>query len=231
MTREDFLRILPELTENYEPAADVAKQISGISLLMMIGPSGVGKTTLINCIDVPYVPADTTRVPRDGEEQGVDYFFQDDYEKIKEDIEAGKYVQVAIGPTGDFYATRAEAYPGKGPAVYAVVASVVPIFRKLGFKETISAFITPPSYQDWMNRIKSHGLSEGQLRDRLKEGKKSLEFALNDGNVKFILNDDVDSASSQIMNTLDNKIDKPRETEARYAAESILKELIGIISG
>jgi ABC-type lipoprotein export system ATPase subunit len=44
MTREEFLRSLPELVRDYRPAEDVATHIKNLDLLMVIGPSGVGKT-------------------------------------------------------------------------------------------------------------------------------------------------------------------------------------------
>jgi flagellar biosynthesis GTPase FlhF len=43
MTREEFLAQLPELVKNYQPAPDVLKQIGNLEVLMVVGPSGVGK--------------------------------------------------------------------------------------------------------------------------------------------------------------------------------------------
>jgi hypothetical protein len=51
----------------------------------------------------------------------MDYFFRKDYDKIVEEMKNGRFVQVAIGSGGDFYATRDSTYPESGIAVMAVM--------------------------------------------------------------------------------------------------------------
>jgi guanylate kinase len=92
MTREEFLRSLPELVRDYRPAEDVATHIKNLDLLMVIGPSGVGKTAIINRLNLKYIASDTTREQRPDEEEGVDYVFRKDYDKIVEEIKAGRFV-------------------------------------------------------------------------------------------------------------------------------------------
>jgi len=198
MTREAFLKNLPELAKNYQPAPEVLKKIKSITLLMVIGPSGVGKTTLINKLGLDFVPSDTTRKPREDERHGIDMYFLTDYQQVASDIHSGRFVQVAIGPGGDFYATRDSSYPDSGTAVLPVVTDVVPIFRHLGFSKTISAFIVPPTYDEWMRRMSSHKLQGEQLDKRLAEAERSLAFARSDKQMHFILNDDVEPAVSQL---------------------------------
>jgi guanylate kinase len=225
MTKEEFLEQLPELKTNYRSAPEVLEHIGGVKLLMLIGPTGVGKSTLINNLGLAFVPSDTSRPARPGEKDGIDFNFHSDYSALTADITAGRFVQVAIGPSGDFYATKASSYPKSGFAVMPVVADVVPIFRQLGFKETFSAFITPPSYEEWMSRIKKHGLTDQEIKKRLPEAIRSLNFALTDATTHFILNDNLDKAAAQIQKLLDNKIDKNRESEAHKAAQEILDHL------
>ena len=99
MTKEEFLNQLPELIKNYQCSPEVAQCIGEVSLLMVIGPSGVGKTSIIKDLDVPYVVADTTRPIRPREKNGVDYGFRTDYDQITTEIKNRQFVQVAIGPT------------------------------------------------------------------------------------------------------------------------------------
>src|SRR5258706_2233037 len=146
MTREDFIKILPDLVRQYQALPEVLDQISSVDLLMIIGATGVGKTSIIKRLGIPFVPTDTTRPIRPEEIDGSDYFFRTNYEQVVSEIKNRQFVQVAIGPTGDFYGTRANVYPHVGMAVYAVVADVVPIFRTLGFNETTSACVTPPTF-------------------------------------------------------------------------------------
>jgi len=225
MTREDFLKQLPELVRNYQRSAQVIARISSIDLLMIIGATGVGKTSIIKRLGIPYVISDTTRPIRPDEINGADYFFRTDYDQLLSEIQRREYVQIAIGPTGDFYGTRASAYPEVGLAVYAIVADVIPQFRQLGFSETISAFITPPHFLEWMDRIDRHNVESDQLKKRLQEAKRSFNFALNDDKTHFILNDKLDLAVHQTIMLINGNADREREEKARQSASLIYQEL------
>jgi guanylate kinase len=225
MTRDDFIKLLPDLIKEYQMSAQVVSRIRNVDLLMMVGATGVGKTAIIKRLGIPYVISDTTRPIRPEEINGSDYFFRTDYEQLINEVKNRSFVQVAIGPAGDFYGTRLSAYPEVGLAVYAVVADVVPHFRELGFSETISAFVTPPDFLEWMSRLDKHNVERDQLAGRLKEGKRSFEFALNDPQTHFILNDDLDKAVDQTKMLLAGTIDRDRETAGRQAAQGIYEEL------
>jgi guanylate kinase len=75
MTRDEFLKNLPEFVRNYQPASDVATHIKNLDLLMVIGPSGVGKTAVINRLNLKYIASDTTRLPRSGRKRWNGLFF------------------------------------------------------------------------------------------------------------------------------------------------------------
>src|SRR5438132_598563 len=110
MTHDEFLQTFPALIKNYKPSPQAVSQISNVSLLMVVGPSGVGKTSLINLLGLPYVPSDITRPKRPKEQEGADYHFRNDYDNIIQQIKDGEFVQVAIGSGGDFYSTIASSY-------------------------------------------------------------------------------------------------------------------------
>jgi guanylate kinase len=222
MTRDEFKKQLPDLVRNYVPASDVANHIKNLDLLMVIGPSGVGKTAIINRLNLKYIISDTTRDRRPDEKEGVYYYFRQDYGQIIEEIKNGRFVQVAVDSGGDLKATRDSTYPDSGIAVMAVVAGVVPNFRQLGFRKTISVFITPPSFEEWMQRLDVHNLSAEQQAMRLSEAARSLEFALNDKEVHLILNDNIVEAVNQTKNSLEGIVDQEREAKARSTAEELL---------
>jgi guanylate kinase len=222
MTREEFSKQLPELVKEYKPASDVANHIKNLDLLMVIGPSGVGKTAIINRLNLKYIISDTTREPRPDEKEGVDYFFRQDYDQIVEEMKNGRFVQVAVDSGGDLKATRDNAYPDSGIAVMAVIAGVVPSYRQLGFRKTISVFITPPSFEEWMQRLDVHNLTAEQQALRLSEAARSLEFALNDKEIHLILNDDIVEAVNQTKNVLEGNVDQGREEEALSITEQLL---------
>lgn len=225
MTRDDFLKQLPELVKDYQPLPEVGARIANVDLLMVVGATGVGKTSIIKRLNIPFVITDTTRPSRPDEIDGSDYNFRSDYDQIVAEIKGRKFVQVNIFPTGDFYGTKASAYPELGFADYAIVADRVPEFRKMGFNETITAYITPPNFLEWMSRIDRHNAESDQLARRLEEAKRSFNFALSDKDTHFILNDDLDMAVHQTEMLLNGKTDSAREAKARENAEQIYKEL------
>lgn len=225
MTREEFLSQLPELVKGYEILPETKARISSVDLLMIVGATGVGKTSIIKRLNIPFVITDTTRPVRPDEIDGSDYYFRTDYDQVAADIKARKFVQVNIFPTGDFYATKASSFPELGFAVYAVVADKISEFRQLGFNDTITAFITPPTFLEWMGRIDRHNAESDQLAQRLEEAKHSFNFALNDKDTHFILNDDLDMAVHQTEMLLNGKADADREAKAREAAQQIYQEL------
>jgi guanylate kinase len=190
---------------------------------MIIGPSGVGKSTLIEHLGFSFVPTDTTREPRPGEKDGVDMNFRKDYDQLTADIKAGRFVQMAIFANGELYATKDTSYPMSGIATMPVMADVIPIFRGLGFKETISVFVAPPSYEEWMSRLKKHPVTPEQLKKRLAEARRSLIFALSDNQMHFVLNDNLDEAVRQTRDLVDGTVDEPREATARQAAKEMLE--------
>jgi len=225
MTHEEFSKQLTKLVNNYRPNPEVQEHIHKLVLLMIIGPSGAGKTSLIDRLDFPYVISDTTRAPRPDEQEGADYYFRTDYEKIVDEIRSRSFAQIAVDSGGDLKATRDISYPATGTAVMAVVSDVVPTFRKLGFRKTISAFVVPPSYEEWMRRMSVHLATDDQRSKRLAEARRSFEFALNDKQTRFIFNDVLDEAVRQLEDLVDGKADLEHEAQGRAAARSILDEL------
>lgn len=213
------------MARNYQAPAQVLARISDVDLLMVVGASGVGKTSIIKRLGIPYVPTDTTRPKRPGEVEGMDYFFHDDYAQLAEEIKSRQFVQVAVGPTGDFYGTRASLYPQLGLAVLGVLAEEVPRIRTLGFNETQTVYITPPSFLEWMDRLGRISFDRDQLLGRLKESKRSYNFALNDPQTHFILNDNLEAAIHQVSTLLNGKIEPDRESRAREEAQRISQEL------
>lgn len=225
MTREDFISALPELTQGFQTSTEAKQRIGHIDLLMMVGGTGVGKTSVIKRLGIPFVVTDTTRSIRPSEINGLDYFFRTDYDQLADEIKNRKFVQVMLYPTGDFYGTRISAYPEVGYAVFAVVSNLVPGFRQMGFNDTITAFVTPPSFIEWMDRLGKSGMERENLEKRLAEAYRSYEFALNDPETVFILNDQLDYAVQQTKMLLAGRHDTEREIKARKAAKEIFENL------
>merc|ERR1711907_519736 len=84
-------------------------------ILVVFGPSGAGKGTLIKHLfeefgksQVGFSVSHTTRKPRDGEENGVHYHFVKE-DQMRADIAGGKFVEFAEVHSGKFYGTSIKA--------------------------------------------------------------------------------------------------------------------------
>lgn len=225
MDKKDFITLAKKLSASYQASNEVKDRLSRVKLLAVVGPTGVGKTTLINNLETPFVISDVTRDMRDGEKNNNNYRFRDDYFQILSEIKSGGFVQFVVSEEGDFYGTNIDAYPGVGWCSMAIFATAIPDFRKLGFAEVVPVYIMPPGYVEWMHRV-------GEQRDhdldaRIKEAVISIKTALADGDYFFVLNDNVELAVKDLKAIMDGgeNVDDHRSRLARETADILLERL------
>ncbi len=224
MDKKDFTEWVRKLIVTYRPNEAVVKQLASVDLFVLVGPTGVGKTTIIEKLALPYVMSDVTRVPREGEKDGHEYYFRNDYYDILEEIKAGAYAQFLVAHSGEFYGTRGSSYPLSGPASIAIVAGALPAFRALGFRKVVPIYILPPSYVEWLRRI-GRGRS-GDLDARMAEARESLPMAMADPTYNFVLNDNLDLAMSEVKTIVEGgQISIHRSELARSSADLLFGRL------
>ena len=167
-------------------------------LFVVSAPSGTGKTTVVEGLvgtvpDVVVSRSYTSRLPREGEVDGVDYHFVGS-ETFEEMIKAGKFLESAT-VFGHRYGTSVgdtENYLRQGKDVVIVidVQGVVQI-RQQG-NEMKSIFVMPPSFDELEKRLRGRsgsGASEEDLQWRLETARREIEFR---GSYDYIVvNDDV----------------------------------------
>lgn len=165
--------------------------LSDKTIINLVGPSAVGKTTLINEIDKIYpnfskVISYTTRQPRQGESLDT-YRFIDagsaNIEMLKQ--QSVQYDQ--FPGTEIIYGTEPEDYKNEFN-ILDTLSTSVDTFRNLGFA-ACKQFIVVTSPSEWQKRIDTREFNEQQLLTRYEEAVKSLTWSMNENDrVKWIYN-------------------------------------------
>lgn len=225
MTKQDFIATAKQLSANYQPPDVVRQQLSNLHLVAIVGPTGVGKTTVIGALDIPKVLSDVTRKPREGEKDGQSYHFRTDYEALLAEITNGEFVQFVVNRVSEFYGTRASSYPKSGYCTMAAYAEAIPAFRTMGFGTVTVIYLMPPSYVEWMRRI---GASRsGDIKNRIDEARVSILKAQEESDYHFVLNDALDVAAQDIHAIIQGKERNARRAQLAQQSTNVLLEYIG----
>lgn len=189
--------------EPYRPAPEVLSRLSRVDFVAVVGPSAAGKTTLIHEAvrrepGIRAVLNSTSRPPRPDEGEGVDLRFET-RERMRERITRREYVQVAPTVFGDLYATAAEDYATDAVAVLPVLAEAVPTFRALPFRSLRAVYVLPPDWETWRQRMTARHATAERLRRRVAEGLRSLEYARDEPDLAFVVNDDLATATNDFI--------------------------------
>ena len=181
-------------------------------ILVISGPSGVGKSTLLAQVlkqsEVPLVMSvsATTRGPRPGERDGVDYHFL-----TEEDFAAkrsrGEFIECfEVFGKGHWYGTLAdEVGPrlerGKWVVLEIDVKGAMAVSER--HPEAISIFIAPGSTEELERRLRGRETEdETAIQRRLGQARQELAAA---GKYKHrVINDDLDRAVGEVCNILRN---------------------------
>ncbi|EGQ0323727.1 guanylate kinase [Staphylococcus pseudintermedius] len=191
-------------------------------LIVLSGPSGVGKGTVRKRIfDDPhtsykYSISMTTRQIREGEQDGVDYFFKtrEEFEKL---IEADEFIEYAEY-VGNYYGTPVQYVKDTMNAGHDVfleieVEGAKQVRKK--FPDALFIFLAPPSLDHLTERLIGRGTeSKEKIESRVKEAKKEVEMMnLYD---YVVVNDEVDLAKDRIQSIVEAEHLKRERIEAKY---------------
>lgn len=172
-------------------------------LFILSGPSGAGKGTLRahalnNVKDLVYSISCTTRKPRAGETDGVEYRFISENE-FKSRINAGKFLEYAL-VHGCYYGTlkddvERELDAGRDVLLEIDVQGAEQI--KNIVNDAISIFIAPPSLEILEQRLRLRGTEdEKTLELRLKNASDEMSKASKYEHV--IINNTLDTAADEL---------------------------------
>ena len=174
-------------------------------LIILTGPSGVGKGTVVKEIlskekNIWLSISATTREPREGEKEGENYYFLDQ-EKFKEMIKKNLFLEWAQF-AGNYYGTPLSSVKAKIEKGFTVLLEIeVEGARQIKekFPNSLSIFLLPPNKEELERRIRNRGTEQEEaIKKRLLRAKYEIsasnqfDFALTNHNVnetaKMIIN-------------------------------------------
>src|SRR5918999_3902098 len=145
-------------------------------LLVVTGPSGVGKGTLIRalCREIPDLRLSvsaTTRAPRSGEQDGVDYHFLSP-EEFERRVRAGEFLEHATY-AGNRYGTLLSETEDDPVVLEIEVQGARQVRERL--PAAVQVFIAPPSTEALLERLLGRGTdSPDVIRARLAVAEEEL---------------------------------------------------------
>ena len=174
-------------------------------LVVISGPSGVGKGTVRKALfnmpkhNLVYSVSMTTREKREGEVDGVDYYFVSKEEFMKRRKE-GKFLETAEF-VGNYYGTPLDKVNEQLDAGNEVVLEIevegaIQVKRKV--PDCVMIFIVPPGKQALYDRLKRRGTENDEvIQERIT--KANREFKLAHLYDYIVVNDEVNNAADRIM--------------------------------
>ena len=181
-------------------------------LIVLSGPSGVGKGTIANKLieknsNISLSISCTTRAPRHHEINGKDYFFIEKHE-FKDKIQNGGFLEYSEH-FENFYGTPKDFVLNslKSNDVLLEIDVNGGLDVKKSFPEAVLIMITPPSLEEVRNRLIKRG-TESKNKIELRMSRVQYELDKQSLYDYAVVNDDLDQAISQIESIINNEKNK-----------------------
>jgi guanylate kinase len=171
-----------------------------VSVLVVTGPSGVGKGTLIRRLlerrpDYRLSVSATTRSPREGEVDGRDYHFLSEQE-FERRLAAGDFLEHALYAGNHYGTLKAEVDRTPGNLVLEIEVEGARQVRQ-ALPEATQVFIAPPSDETLRQRLEGRMTDAPEVIER-RLARAKEELAARQEFKRVIVNDDLDRAVEEL---------------------------------
>lgn len=174
--------------------------------VVISGPSGAGKGTIygkvIEKTGMKRSVSVTTRAPRPGEVEGVDYYFRTE-EQYQQMIAAGEFLETAAVYSNLYGTPKAPVFEnlenGRDVLFEVDVHGARSIKRK--YPEAVAIFIMTPDFDVLEQRLRGRGTeTESSIKTRLHSARSELaKYELFD---YIVFNDSVDEATDRVIDII-----------------------------
>lgn len=203
-------------------------------LVVLSGPSGCGKNTIINKVmennkNIWLSISCTSRAPRGEEKNGVNYYFlsRDEFEQEIENDEFLEYAEYSK----NYYGTPKKyikEHLDKGEDVILEIEIQGALKVKEKIKEAVFIFILPPSMQELKRRLEARKTEDQEKIDmRFKRAYEEINEVSKYNYV--VVNDEVDQAASKVQAILDAercRVDRIEEVYLNTEEERLHEKLL-----
>jgi guanylate kinase len=175
-------------------------------ILIITAPSGAGKTSVTTHLlrhvpELAFSVSAATRLPRENEISGVDYYFMSP-EEFKQKIQANEFVEWEMVYEGKYYGTLKSELQriwanGKIPVLDIDVKGAIHVQQQFPDK-TFSIFIEPPSIEELKRRLQGRGTETKESLDA-RINKASYEISFKHSFTHTIVNHNLDAARKEAM--------------------------------
>ena len=195
-------------------------------LISVSGPSGTGKGSVLAKVkemnpEFGTSISVTTREPREGEKDGVDYFFKskEEFMKMYEEGEILEYDEFV----GNYYGTPTVALQDMSEAGTDVLMDLTiagSMALKENFEQSVTIFLLAPSYEELEKRLRGRGTdSDEAINARLEMARQETNYV---GHFDYVVvNDDIEEAANKVLAII--KAEKCRCARNIELLEDVLK--------
>lgn len=183
-------------------------------LLVLSGPSGVGKTTITRRLkarfDGVFSISATTRAPGPGETDGVDYHFVTP-ERFERDLARGRFLEHAQVFGRHWYGTPrgpVEACLDEGRLVMLDIDVQGALQVRASMPDALLVFILPPSDEELLRRLRDRGRDdEDAIARRYAEAQREVAVARSSGAYDaFIVNAELGATVEQVVGLISERM-------------------------
>ncbi|OBJ37284.1 guanylate kinase [Mycolicibacterium mucogenicum] len=178
-------------------------------VVVLSGPSAVGKSTVVRCLrervpDLHFSVSATTRAPRPGEVDGVDYTFvsADEFQRLIDDGELLEWAEIHGGLQRSGTPARPvrEAIAAGRPVLIEVDLAGARAVKE-AMPEVLTVFLAPPSWEALESRLIGRGTESAEVQARRLDTARA-ELAAQDSFDVTVVNSQLESACAELVSLL-----------------------------